>query len=47
MLMHIYRTEGLRALYRGLVPKLLRLGPGGGLLLVVYEYVNRLLPAWI
>ncbi|KAJ1913252.1 hypothetical protein LPJ71_002561, partial [Coemansia sp. S17] len=36
----IAREEGLRALYKGYVPKVLRLGPGGGILLVVYEYVT-------
>ncbi|CAG0886936.1 unnamed protein product [Darwinula stevensoni] len=35
----VYREEGFRALYKGLVPKVLRLGPGGGIMLVVYEYV--------
>lgn len=43
MLLQIYRSEGLASLYRGLVPKLLRLGPGGGLLLMVYEFVNAYL----
>lgn len=30
------REEGLRALYKGFLPKVLRLGPGGGILLAVY-----------
>jgi len=34
----IYREEGFLALYKGLVPKVLRLGPGGAIMLVVYEY---------
>ncbi|KAF9432343.1 hypothetical protein BGZ76_010947 [Entomortierella beljakovae] len=38
----IYREEGFRALYKGLVPKLLRLGPGGGILLVVFDRVSEL-----
>ncbi|KAF9516680.1 hypothetical protein BS47DRAFT_1340564 [Hydnum rufescens UP504] len=33
----IAREEGLRALYKGFVPKVLRLAPGGGVLLVVVE----------
>ncbi|KAJ2625014.1 hypothetical protein H4R22_005012, partial [Coemansia sp. RSA 1290] len=33
----IAREEGVRALYKGYVPKVLRLGPGGGILLVVYD----------
>ena len=32
----IYKEEGFRALYKGFVPKVLRLGPGGGILLVVF-----------
>jgi hypothetical protein len=34
----IYREEGFGALYKGYVPKVLRLGPGGGILLVVFDY---------
>lgn len=33
------REEGFSALYKGFVPKVLRLGPGGGVLLVVYTGV--------
>lgn len=32
----VYREEGFRALYKGLVPKVARFCPGGGILLVVY-----------
>ncbi|KAF8926428.1 mitochondrial carrier domain-containing protein [Dissophora ornata] len=39
----IYREEGFRALYKGLAPKLVRLGPGGGLLLVVFDRVSELI----
>ncbi|RUS22250.1 mitochondrial 2-oxodicarboxylate carrier 1 [Endogone sp. FLAS-F59071] len=42
-LVTIYREEGLRALYKGFVPKVLRLGPGGGILLVVFEQVSTLI----
>ncbi|KAJ2156099.1 hypothetical protein GGF46_005416 [Coemansia sp. RSA 552] len=38
--MTIAREEGFRALYKGYVPKVLRLGPGGGILLVVYDQVT-------
>ncbi|XP_048218452.1 mitochondrial 2-oxodicarboxylate carrier [Perognathus longimembris pacificus] len=34
----IYQEEGFLALYKGLVPKILRLGPGGAVMLLVYEY---------
>lgn len=33
----IAREEGFRALYKGFVPKVLRLAPGGGVLLLVVE----------
>lgn len=36
----IIREEGFTALYKGYLPKVLRLGPGGGILLVVYEQVS-------
>lgn len=32
----IYKEEGFAALYKGFWPKVLRLGPGGGILLVVF-----------
>jgi Mitochondrial carrier protein len=34
----ILREEGPRALYKGFVPKVLRLAPGGGVLLLVVEF---------
>ncbi|TPX30313.1 hypothetical protein SmJEL517_g06102 [Synchytrium microbalum] len=36
----IVREEGFKALYKGFVPKVLRLGPGGGILLVVFDFVS-------
>lgn len=35
----VMREEGFAALYKGFVPKVLRLGPGGGILLVVFTGV--------
>lgn len=35
----IMKEEGFAALYKGFLPKVLRLGPGGGVLLVVYTGV--------
>ena len=32
----VMREEGFGALYKGFLPKVLRLGPGGGILLVVF-----------
>ncbi|KAK4327159.1 hypothetical protein Pmani_002388 [Petrolisthes manimaculis] len=36
----VYREEGFRALYKGMVPKVLRLGPGAGIMMIVYENVH-------
>ncbi|XP_023683216.1 mitochondrial 2-oxodicarboxylate carrier isoform X1 [Paramormyrops kingsleyae] len=36
----ICREEGYLALYKGLVPKIMRLGPGGAVMLLVYEHVS-------
>ena len=35
----VLREEGFAALYKGFLPKVLRLGPGGGILLVVFTGV--------
>jgi len=35
----VYKEEGFSALYKGFLPKVLRLGPGGGILLVVFTGV--------
>ncbi|TFK32952.1 mitochondrial carrier domain-containing protein [Crucibulum laeve] len=37
-LLTIFREEGAGALYKGFVPKVLRLAPGGGVLLLVVEF---------
>jgi hypothetical protein len=37
-LVTIMREEGVVALYKGFVPKVLRLAPGGGVLLLVVEF---------
>ncbi|GAM23943.1 hypothetical protein SAMD00019534_071180 [Acytostelium subglobosum LB1] len=39
----IMREEGFMALYKGFLPKVLRLGPGGGILLVVNDFISKLL----
>jgi solute carrier family 25 2-oxodicarboxylate transporter 21 len=36
----IGRAEGLGALYKGFAPKVLRLGPGGGIMLVAFEAIS-------
>lgn len=35
----VYKEEGFMALYKGLTAKVARLGPGGAIMLVVYDYV--------
>ncbi|KAM5343923.1 hypothetical protein ACJ41O_012460 [Fusarium nematophilum] len=42
-LVTIAREEGVRALYKGILPKLMRFCPGGGIILVVYTSVMDLL----
>ena len=37
----VYKEEGFGALYKGFTPKVLRLGPGGGVLLVVFDQVMQ------
>ncbi|XP_051662488.1 mitochondrial 2-oxodicarboxylate carrier isoform X2 [Manacus candei] len=39
----VYKEEGFLALYKGLLPKIMRLGPGGAVMLLIYEYVY----AWL
>lgn len=39
----VYKEEGFRALYKGLVPKVMRLAPGGAIMMIVYEYVYDIL----
>ncbi|KAI8689645.1 Mitochondrial thiamine pyrophosphate carrier 1 [Fusarium sp. Ph1] len=42
-IMKVYREEGVAALYKGLVPKVVRFAPGGGIMLVVYSFMIDLL----
>ncbi|CAJ0935598.1 unnamed protein product, partial [Mesorhabditis belari] len=39
----VYKEEGFFALYKGLLPKIMRLGPGGAIMLVVYDEVYKYL----
>lgn len=39
----VAREEGFAALYKGLLPKVLRLGPGGAIMLLIYEYTYEYL----
>ncbi|RCI15792.1 hypothetical protein L249_3310 [Ophiocordyceps polyrhachis-furcata BCC 54312] len=42
----VLKEEGPAALYKGFLPKVLRLGPGGGILLVVYTTVMDTFRKW-
>jgi solute carrier family 25 2-oxodicarboxylate transporter 21 len=42
-LIDIYRTEGFRACYKGYAARMARLVPGGGIMLVAFDYVTELL----
>ncbi|KAF2094710.1 mitochondrial 2-oxodicarboxylate carrier 1 [Rhizodiscina lignyota] len=42
----VLREEGFGALYKGFLPKVLRLGPGGGILLVVFTGVMDFFRKW-
>jgi solute carrier family 25 2-oxodicarboxylate transporter 21 len=42
-LYYISRKEGLTALYRGFWPKVLRLGPGGGIMILSFEVAKDIL----
>ncbi|KAM0265641.1 hypothetical protein ACHAQJ_000075 [Trichoderma viride] len=44
--MTVFREEGFSALYKGFLPKVLRLGPGGGILLVVFTTVMDTFRKW-
>lgn len=39
LFIYIYHSR-FRALYKGLVPKVLRLGPGGAIMLIVYDHMH-------
>nr|XP_022912770.1 mitochondrial 2-oxodicarboxylate carrier isoform X1 [Onthophagus taurus] len=39
----VYKEEGFFALYKGTIPKIMRLGPGGAIMLLLYEYVYEYL----
>lgn len=41
--MLVAKEEGFSALYKGLLPKVMRLGPGGAIMLLVYEYTYEYL----
>ena len=42
----VLREEGFGALYKGLGARLLRLGPGGGIMIVAFDQVMEWLKNW-
>lgn len=42
-LIEIYRSEGLASIYKGYTSRILRLGPGGGIMIVAFDFINQLL----
>ncbi|KAK3724947.1 hypothetical protein QZH41_017161 [Actinostola sp. cb2023] len=42
-LLHIYKTEGFRTLYKGLGPTIIRCFPANGALFMAYEGTQKLL----
>lgn len=36
-LFKVAKSEGVKSLWKGFAPKVIRLGPGGGLMLVIYQ----------
>jgi len=41
----VHKEEGLKALYKGLTPKLVRYGPGGAIMMIGYEEIYKILKA--
>lgn len=42
----VYTEEGFRALYKGFLPKIMRLGPGAAIMMLTYEAVYERLQKW-
>ena len=43
---HIFRSEGLRGLYRGILPEYYKVVPGVGIVYMTYEMLKELLSDW-
>jgi solute carrier family 25 2-oxodicarboxylate transporter 21 len=39
----VKKEEGFKALFKGLVPKIMRLGPGGAIMMIAYEEIYKYL----
>lgn len=42
----VIKEEGVRSMYRGLGMRLLRLGPGGGIMMIAFEFIQGKLAQW-
>jgi len=42
-LFQLYKEEGFRACFKGYVPRILRLGPGGGIMLLAFDLISSLI----
>eukprot|EP00055_Hartaetosiga_balthica_P012262 m.58909 g.58909 ORF g.58909 m.58909 type:complete len:300 (-) comp7889_c0_seq1:1471-2370(-) len=38
---HIVKTEGIRSMYKGYGPRIVRLGPGGGIMIVAFDSISN------
>ncbi len=45
VLRRVYAADGVRGLWRGLIPNYLKIVPASGITFVVFEYTRRLLVA--
>jgi solute carrier family 25 (mitochondrial 2-oxodicarboxylate transporter), member 21 len=39
----VKQEEGIKALFKGFAPKVLRLGPGGAIMMIAYEEIYKFL----
>lgn len=44
---HIFKTEGLRGFYRGILPEYYKVAPGVGIVFMTYETLKMLLLHWV
>lgn len=45
-MMLVAKEEGPKALFKGLAPKLMRLGPSGAIMMLVYETLTEKMAIW-
>jgi len=42
-LIELYQQEGIKGCYKGYVPRIVRLGPGGGIMLLAFDLISSLI----